>query len=143
TAVLTPREVNELSLTLRQMREQGHALIFISHKLHEVQSLSDRITVMRDGRVVNTIPNEGVEQRTLARMMVGRDVQFQPEHPDITPGDVKLKVSGLSAFNDQDLPALKNISFEVRGGEILGIAGVSGNGQRELAECIAGLRRAT
>ncbi len=141
TAVLTPQEVKELFVTLRQMRDQGHALIFITHKLYEVQSLSDRITVMRDGRVVNTIPNQGVEQRTLARMMVGRDVQFQPERADVPTGAVKLMVRELSAYNDQDLPALRNISFDVRGGEILGIAGVSGNGQRELAECIAGLRR--
>lgn len=141
TAVLTPQEVNELFVTLRQMREQGHALIFISHKLYEVQSLSDRITVMRDGRVISTIANDGVDQRTLARMMVGRDVQFQPDRPEVPPGAVKLMVRDLSAFNDQDLPALRNVSFDVRAGEILGIAGVSGNGQRELAECIVGLRR--
>jgi general nucleoside transport system ATP-binding protein len=143
TAVLTPQEVKELFVTLRQMREQGHALIFISHKLYEVQSLTDRITVMRDGRIVDTIANQGVEQRTLARMMVGRDVQFQPDRPDVQIGDVRLSIRGLSALNDQDLPALKNISLDVRAGEIMGIAGVSGNGQRELGECIAGLRKAS
>jgi len=143
TAVLTPQEVNELFVTLRQMREQGHALIFISHKLHEVQSLTDRITVMRDGRVVDTIANNGVEQRTLARMMVGRDVQFQPDRPTVQAGDIKLSIRNLCALNDQDLPALKNVSLDIHGGEILGIAGVSGNGQRELAECIAGLRKAS
>jgi general nucleoside transport system ATP-binding protein len=142
TAVLTPQEVKELFVTLRQMRDQGHALIFITHKLYEVQSLSDRITVMRDGRVVDTIANNGVEQRTLARMMVGRDVQFQPDRPVAKIGEVKLSVRSLSATNDQDLPALKNISLDVRAGEIMGVAGVSGNGQRELAECIAGLRKA-
>jgi general nucleoside transport system ATP-binding protein len=113
TAVLTPQEVKELFVTLRQMRDQGHALIFITHKLYEVQSLSDRITVMRDGRVVNTLANQGVEQRTLARMMVGRDVQFQPERAVVSPGAVQLSVRGLSAYNDQDLPALKTISFDV------------------------------
>lgn len=143
TAVLTPQEANELFATLRQMREQGHALIFITHKLYEVQALCDRITVMRDGRVIDTIPNEGIEQRALARMMVGRDVQFQPERPEIQAGAVKLEIRQLTAQNDRDLPALREVSLTVRAGEILGIAGVSGNGQRELAECIAGLRNAT
>ncbi len=143
TAVLTPQEVNELFVTLKQMREQGHALIFITHKLHEVQALSDRITVMRDGRVVDTILNHDVERRTLARMMVGRDVQFQPNRPNVQPGEPLLVLRDLCAENDQGLPALKNVSLDVRAGEILGIAGVSGNGQRELAEVIAGLRPAT
>ncbi len=142
TAVLTPQEVHELFATLKQMREQGHALIFISHKLHEVQDLSDRITVMRDGRVVDTVSNRGVDRRTLARMMVGRDVQFQLERPPVQPGPVALAIRNLSVQNDQGLPALKNVSLEVRAGEIVGIAGVSGNGQRELAEAIAGLRPA-
>ena len=143
TAVLTPQEVDELFVTLRQMRDQGHALIFISHKLYEVQELCDRITVMRDGRLVDTIPNDGVEQRTLARMMVGRDVQFQPERADVETGAVRLAIKDLDAMNDRNLPALEYVSLDVRAGEIVGIAGVSGNGQRELAECIAGLRPAT
>lgn len=142
TAVLTPQEANELFVTLRQMREQGHALIFISHKLYEVQDLSDRITVMRDGRVVDTIPNNGVEQRTLARMMVGRDVQFQPERAQVEAGDVRLSIRDLYAHNDRELPALRGVTLDVRAGEVLGVAGVSGNGQRELAEVIAGLRPA-
>lgn len=140
TAVLTPQEVKELFVMLRQMREQGHALIFITHKLYEVEELCDRITVMRDGRVVDTIQNEGVDRRTLARMMVGREVQFQPDRADITKGAVKLELRGLTAQNDRDLMALRQINLSVHAGEILGIAGVSGNGQRELAECIAGLR---
>ncbi len=142
TAVLTPQESSELFATLRQMRQQGHALIFISHKLYEVQNLCDRITVMRDGRVVDTIPNNGVEQRVLARMMVGRDVQFQPARAEVTPGEVRLSVRDLHVRNDQELPALRGVSLDVRAGEVLGIAGVSGNGQRELAEVIAGLRPA-
>ncbi len=142
TAVLTPPEVHELFVTLKQMREQGHALIFISHKLYEVQELCDRITVMRDGRVVDTIINDGVDQRTLARMMVGRDVQFMPDRPDVQPGPVQLAIRGLQVKNDRNLSALRDVTLEVRAGEILGIAGVSGNGQRELAECIAGLRPA-
>jgi ABC-type uncharacterized transport system ATPase subunit len=143
TAVLTPQEVSELFVTLKQMRAQGHALIFISHKLYEVQELCDRITVMRDGHVVDTIVNNGVDQRTLARMMVGRDVQFQPDRAEITAGDVKLEIRGLCAQNDRGLPALRDVSLELRAGEILGVAGVSGNGQRELAECVAGLRETT
>ncbi len=143
TAVLTPQEVDELFGTLRQMRDQGHALIFISHKLYEVQELCDRITVMRDGRLVDTIPNDGVEQRTLARMMVGRDVQFQPDRAEVETGPVQLGIKNLTALNDRDLPALEQVSLDVRAGEIVGVAGVSGNGQRELAECIAGLRSAT
>ncbi len=140
TAVLTPQEVDELFVTLRQMRDQGHALIFISHKLYEVQDLSDRITVMRDGRVVDTVPNDGIEQRTLARMMVGRDVQLQPDRPALQEGEPRLVLDGLDVLNDQGLPALRRVSLTVKSGEIVGIAGVSGNGQRELAEAIAGLR---
>ena len=143
TAVLTPQEVEELFRTLKQMREQGHALIFITHKLYEVQELSDRITVMRDGRVVDTIPNDGVEQGELARMMVGRDVQFQPDRMLMQAGAEQLQIRDLCAQNDRDLPALQGINMLVRAGEIVGIAGVSGNGQRELAECLAGLREAT
>ncbi|MBN2469449.1 MAG: ABC transporter ATP-binding protein [Anaerolineae bacterium] len=140
TAVLTPQEVDELFVTLRQMREQGHALIFISHKLYEVQALCDRISVMRDGRMVDTVPNNGIEQRTLAQMMVGREVKLQPDRPPVTVGDVRMSLRNLEALNDQDLPALEGISLEVKAGEIVGVAGVSGNGQRELAEVIAGLR---
>ena len=143
TAVLTPQEVDELFRTLKKMRDQGHALIFITHKLYEVQELSDRITVMRDGRVVDTIPNDGVEQGVLARMMVGRDVQFQPDRMLMQAGAEQLQIRNLRAQNDRDLPALQGINLSVRAGEILGIAGVSGNGQRELAECMAGLREAT
>ncbi len=142
TAVLTPQEVDELFVTLKQMREQGHALIFISHKLYEVQELCDRITVMRDGKVVDTVPNDGIEQRTLARMMVGRDVKLQPDRPEVSVGEVRLSVKSLNVNNDQDLPALRDITMQIHAGEIVGIAGVSGNGQRELAETIAGLRPA-
>ncbi|GAB4572895.1 MAG: ABC transporter ATP-binding protein [Anaerolineae bacterium] len=140
TAVLTPQEVDELFVILRQMREQGHALIFISHKLYEVQALCDRITVMRDGRVVDTVPNDGIEQRTLAKMMVGREVKLQPDRPSVQVGDVQLAIKDLVVNNDQGLPALQRVSLDVRAGEIVGIAGVSGNGQRELAEAVAGLR---
>lgn len=140
TAVLTPQEVDELFVTLRQMREQGHALIFISHKLYEVQALCDRISVMRDGRLVDTVPNDGIEQRTLAQMMVGREVKLQPDRPDVTLGTDQLTLNNIVVQNDQDLPALQNVTLNVAAGQIVGIAGVSGNGQRELAEAVAGLR---
>ena len=143
TAVLTPQECSELFVTLKEMRAQGHTLIFISHKLHEIQELSDRVTVMRDGRVIDTAPNVDLDRRKLARMMVGRDVVFQPERPTVAVGEVKLSIREVSATNDQDLPALQGVSLDVRAGEIVGLAGVSGNGQRELAEVIAGLRHAT
>ena len=142
TAVLTPQEVKELFVTLKSMRDQGHALVFISHKLGEVQELSSRITVIRDGRVIDTIPNQDVNRRMLARMMVGRDVQFQPERPPVKTGEVKLSIRDLRAVNDQGLTCLNGVTLDVRGAEIVGIAGVSGNGQRELAETIAGLRSA-
>lgn len=143
TAVLTPQECSELFVTLKEMRAQGHALIFISHKLNEVRELSDRVTVMRDGRVIDSAPNVDLDRRKLARMMVGRDVIFQPDRPPVQVGEVKLSVRDLSADNDQDLPALQGVSLDVRAGEIVGLAGVSGNGQRELAETVAGLRPAT
>ena len=144
TAVLTPQEVHELSNTLKQMRAQGHALIFISHKLQEVRDLSDRITVMRDGRVIDTIANDAtVDRRLLARMMVGRDVLFQPKRVDVQPGAARLSIRGLTALNDQLLPCVRGVSLDVHAGEIVGLAGVSGNGQREMAETIAGLRDAT
>ena len=143
TAVLTPQECSELFVTLKEMRTQGHTLIFISHKLHEVQELSDRVTVMRDGRVIDSAPNVDLDRRKLARMMVGRDVVFQPERPPVKAGEVKLSIRDVSAKNDQNLPALQGVSLDVRAGEIVGLAGVSGNGQRELAEVIAGLRHAT
>lgn len=140
TAVLTPQEVDELFVTLKQMREQGHALIFISHKLYEVQELCDTISVMRDGAMVDTVPNDGIEQRELARMMVGRDVQLQPDRPVVEVGAAQLILDNLNVQNDQALPALQHVSLDVRAGEIVGIAGVSGNGQREIAEAVAGLR---
>ncbi len=144
TAVLTPQEVDELFVVLRQMRDQGHALIFISHKLHEVLAISDRVTVLRDGQVIRTLNTKDANRPELAQLMVGREVLLRVEHPDITPGDVRLKLDGLHAESDKPgVPALRGVSLEVHAGEILGIAGVSGNGQRELAEVITGLRKAT
>lgn len=143
TAVLTPQEVEELFTTLRRMAREGHALIFISHKLHEVLSISDRVTVLRDGRVVKTLPTAEATREDLARLMVGREVLLRVDRPPVKLGDPVLRLEDLWAAGDKGVPALRGVSLQVRSGEILGIAGVSGNGQRELAEVIAGLRLPT
>ena len=140
TAVLTPQEVDDLFVSLRRMTDEGKGLIFISHKLHEVLAISDRITAMRAGKVVGTVPTEGATRQDLARMMVGRDVSFTPDKDAAHPSDVKLSVDNLRVLGDREALAVDGLSLEVRAGEIVGIAGVSGNGQRELAEAVAGLR---
>jgi len=140
TAVLTPQEVDDLFITLRRMADEGHALIFISHKLHEVLAISQRVTVLRDGRVVGTRPTAGATKTELAQMMVGRPVILQYEKTPLNMGEVLLKIENLVVRGDRGTDALKGVSLEVHSGEILGLAGVSGNGQRELAEALAGLR---
>ncbi|HET7012158.1 MAG TPA: ABC transporter ATP-binding protein [Anaerolineales bacterium] len=141
TAVLTPQEVDELFTTLRRMAAEGHALIFISHKLHEVLSISDRVTVLRDGRVMQTLLTKNTNRQELARMMVGREVLLRVDRPAVEVGATRLRLEDVSAVGDRGLPAVQGVDLEIRGGEVLGIAGVSGNGQRELAEVVAGLRR--
>ncbi len=143
TAVLTPQEVDELFVTLRRMADEGHSLIFISHKLHEVLAISNRVTVLRNGRVVQTVNTADTNRRELARLMVGREVLLRVERPEVQFGASRLVVKDLWVTGDKGLPAVRGSSLEIRGGEILGIAGVSGNGQRELAEAIAGLRKPT
>lgn len=143
TAVLTPQEVDDLFATLNQMKRDGRALIFISHKLHEVVAISDRISVLRSGRLVDTVPNQGVTRAMLARMMVGRDVLLDRPHTALTPGAARLVLEDVDALGVIGQPALRRVTLEVHAGEILGVAGVSGNGQRELAEVIAGLRAPT
>ncbi len=143
TAVLTPQEVDEFFVILRRMAADGHALIFISHKLHEVMAFTDRVTVLRDGRNVGTIATQATSRQELAEMMVGRELKLNPERPPVVIGKPRLEIRGLSADNDRGMPALRQISFDVRAGEIVGLAGVSGNGQPELAGVIAGLRPAT
>jgi simple sugar transport system ATP-binding protein len=143
TAVLTPQEVDELFETLRQMADDGHSLIFISHKLHEVVALSDRITVLRAGKLIGTVPNENVTREELASMMVGREVLFTRDRAEVEQGEVSLALKNVSALGVTGQEALQDVSLEIRSGEILGVAGVSGNGQKELAEVIAGLRETT
>jgi len=140
TAVLTPQEVEELFVILRQMAQDGKALIFISHKLNEVLAISQRVSVLRDGRRVATIPTEGATRRQLAELMVGRPVVLEYERAPLDTRGERLILSGVSARSERGELGLRDIMLSVYGGEIVGVAGVSGNGQRELAEVIAGLR---
>ena len=144
TAVLAPQEVEDLFHILRSMVAEGKSVVFISHKLGEVMQIADRITVLRKGQVTasNVKPTE-TTSADLARLMVGRTVLFRVEKEAQKAGKVMLSVENVSAENDRGLPALRNVSFQVRAGEVLGIAGVAGNGQRELAEVITGLRKCT
>jgi simple sugar transport system ATP-binding protein len=140
TAVLTPQEVTDLFVILRQMAHDGHALVFISHKLHEILELTDRVTVLRNGRMVGMRPTAGATRAELARMMVGRDIGFLQAPPENALGPPRLTLEKVSALGSRKQPILSEVSLEVRSGEILGVAGVSGNGQRPLAEIITGLR---
>jgi simple sugar transport system ATP-binding protein len=139
TAVLTPQEVDDLFTILRKMAQDGHALIFISHKLHEILDLTDRVTVLRDGNVVGSRPTAGATKEDLAQMMVGREVILQRQRPPAELAEVRLKLDRVKASNARGATVLRDINLEVRSGEIVGVAGVSGNGQRQLAEVIAGL----
>jgi ABC-type uncharacterized transport system ATPase subunit len=144
TAVLAPQEIEELFRTLRSMTQDGKAVIFISHKLREVMQVADRITVLRKGCVTAAGLDKGsTSADELARLMVGRQVLFRVEKAAQQPGQVVLAVEDICADNDKGLPALRGLSLQVRAGEVLGLAGIAGNGQRELAEVITGLRPAT
>src|SRR5690349_7322997 len=141
TAVLAPQEIEAMMRTLRSMAADGRSIVFISHKLGEVLAIADRITVMRHGRVTAAgIPATGTTRTDLARLMVGRAVFDVLDRAPVEPGRVVLDVRGVSAENDRGLPALRDVSLQVRAGEILGIAAVAGNGQSELAEVITALR---
>lgn len=142
TAVLTPQEVHDLFATLRSMRDAGRTVIIITHKLSEVLAVSDQVTVMRDGRVVGEVATKDTSAADLARMMVGRDVLLVVEKGDATPAGPVLEVENVTARSGAGVVALEDVSLQVRAGEIVGIAGVEGNGQTELIELIAGLLRA-
>ncbi|MGB7873127.1 MAG: ABC transporter ATP-binding protein [Anaerolineales bacterium] len=143
SAVLTPQEVDELFVIMNQMVKDGHALIFISHKLHEVVEISNRVSVLRDGRLMGTRPTSETTKQDLANWMVGREVGFAPDRGEAKRGEIRLQLTDVSCGSDRGTPGLRGVSLDVHSGEILGIAGVSGNGQRELAEAITGLRRVT
>jgi simple sugar transport system ATP-binding protein len=142
TAVLTPQEVNDLFVTLRRMVKEGHGLVFISHKLHEVMAISDRVSVLRDGAMIGTRATKDITRDDLVKMMVGRDVKPLAAQP-MKAGEVRLQVKGLRAMGDRNTEMLRGIDLDVHAGEIVGIAGVSGNGQREFAQCLSGLRKST
>jgi simple sugar transport system ATP-binding protein len=141
TAVLTPQEAKELFEILRTLTREGMSIIFISHKLNEVLEIADRITVLRRGKKVDTVPRQGATEEGLARMMVGREVLLRVEKAPATPGEPLLTVEDLHVLSDLDLGAVNGISFDVKRGEIVGLAGVDGNGQSELVEALSGLRK--
>jgi len=139
TAVLTPQEVEEFFAILRRMREQGKTIVIITHKLSEVLAISDNVTVMRDGRVVGDLRTAETNAAELARLMVGREVLLRVEKPDARAGASVCSLRGLSILGRDGTKRVDNVSLEVRAGEIVGIAGVEGNGQTELIEALAGL----
>jgi ABC-type uncharacterized transport system ATPase subunit len=141
TAVLTPQEASDLFGILRNLVQEGMAVIFISHKLNEVLDIADRITVLRRGTKVDTVAREGATEEELARMMVGREVLLRVEKPPASPGEPVLVVEDLTVLDDRGLQALRDVPLQVRAGEIVGIAGIDGNGQSELVEALSGLRR--
>ena len=141
TAVLTPQEARELFEVVRSLKEQGKSIIFITHKLNEVLEIADRITVLRRGKTIETVPREGATEASLARAMVGREVLLRVEKPPAQPGEPLLKIRDLQVVDERGLEAVRGVSLEVRAGEIVGIAGVDGNGQTELVDAITGLRK--
>jgi general nucleoside transport system ATP-binding protein len=140
TAVLTPQEATELFSILRTLKTEGMSVIFISHKLNEVLDIADRISVLRRGKKVDTVPRAGATEAGLARMMVGRDVLLRVEKPPASVGDPLLEIQDLHVIDDREIEKVRGLSLQVRAGEILGIAGVDGNGQTELVEAVTGLR---
>lgn len=143
TTMLTPAEIKELFAIICRMAKQGCSVVFITHKLEEVMAISDRITVLRHGKVVATVKPSMTSRQELTKMLIGKEVLYSLEKKPVEKGRVVLELKELCALGDKGLPALKNVSFAIHEGEILGIAGVAGNGQRELVEVITGLRKAS
>jgi simple sugar transport system ATP-binding protein len=139
TAVLTPQEAKELFDIVRSLQAEGKSIIFISHKLNEVLEIADRITVLRRGKTVETVPKAGATEESLAKLMVGRDVLLRVDKTPATPGEPLLTLEDVHVLDERGLEAVKGISLTVRSGEIVGVAGVDGNGQTELIDAIAGL----
>jgi simple sugar transport system ATP-binding protein len=140
TAVLTPQEVDGLFDVMAELTERGRSLVFITHKLDEAMAAADRITVLRDGRAVGTVAADGTSREELARLMVGREVLFDTPERTTSPGEVVLDVDALRVRDDRDLRQVNDVGFALREGEVLGVAGVEGNGQSELVEALTGLR---
>ena len=143
TAVLTPQESVSLFATLRKMADAGKAVVVISHKMNEVMANADRITVLRDGKSIDTLLRKDTDEAQLTYLMVGRELGKIEPNPDVVRGEVVLNMQDVYARNDKGLPALDGLNLEVCAGEIVGIAGVAGNGQKELTEAIVGLRKKT
>jgi general nucleoside transport system ATP-binding protein len=141
TAVLTPQEALDLFEILRTLQREGLSIIFISHKLNEVLEIADRITVLRRGRTIETVPREGATEESLAKAMVGREVLLRVDKAPAEPGDVLLAVRDLHVRDDRGIEKVRGLSFDVRAGEIVGIAGVDGNGQTELIDALTGLQK--
>ncbi|GAB4404326.1 MAG: ABC transporter ATP-binding protein [Anaerolineales bacterium] len=141
TAVLTPQEVEELFKIIRSLKAQGKSIIFITHKLKEVMAIADRITVLRQGRAVGTTTPAEATMEKLAQMMVGREVELVVRKKEAKPGDVVLDVENLHVVDHRGTPAVRGVTFNVRAGEVLGVAGVQGNGQTELVRALTGLMR--
>lgn len=141
TAVLTPQEITELMQIMRNLISEGKTIILITHKLKEIMEVADEVTVLRRGRYIDTVSIEGASERSLAELMVGREVDFQVEKPEQEAGDVVLEIKGLSVNDFRDLPAVRDLTIEVHAGEILGIAGIDGNGQDELIYALSGLSK--
>ncbi len=141
TAVLTPQETVEIFEELKRLRELGHTVVFISHKLNEIKEICDRITIMRDGRTIDVKMVEEVSEQEISRLMIGRDVQLKTDKTPAKPGQTFLSVKNLSYTDAAGQQILKDINMTVRKGEILGIAGIEGNGQNELSELVTGMRK--
>ena len=142
TAVLTPQETEKLFAVLRNMRADGKAIVIITHKLHEVMALSDRVAVLRKGKYIGTVNTADTDPQKLTEMMVGRAVSLNIDRPEAKYRDLRLEVKGLTCRDHEGVKTLDDVSFQAFGGEILGIAGIAGSGQKELLEAIAGLQAA-
>lgn len=140
TAVLTPQEIDELFEIFKSLKKQGKTIIFITHKLKEVKAISDRITVLRNGKSVDTVPTSEVTEEDVAELMVGRPVLLEVEKTEADPGEKIFEIKDLKVNDNRNIPAVKGVSLSVHEGEILGIAGIEGNGQSELVEAISGIR---
>ena len=140
TAVLTPNEAQRLFETLEELADAGLSIIFITHKLYEAKQITDRVTILRDGKHIDTVDTADMTEADLAERMVGHEVLFDLEKSEVEKGEVKMAAQNLHALDNRGLPAVDGIDVEIRSGEIVGIAGVSGNGQKELAECLVGVR---
>ena len=143
TAVLTPQEAQELFEVVRQLTARGKSIIFISHKLNEVLEIADRITVLRRGKLIETLPAQGATEESLARLMVGREVLLRVAKTPAQPSETLLEIADLSVYDDRGIEKVRGVTFDVRAGEIVGLAGIDGNGQTELIDAITGLRGVT